>query len=166
MFRKLLAFLACALASAGTGAETIAGLSLVAKAAEQLRAAIGPAELRALGTPRDVEVSSAEARIDAQPAPWSPGQRRARVDMRVLVPGRAELTVPVWFEVRSAAANGDAWVQRQQSVVLEVRVADIVIESPALALADGREGEVIQVRMSSGGAIRPARVVAPGRVAL
>lgn len=58
------------------------------------------------------------------------------------------------------------WVRRQQEVVAEARVADVVIEASALALADGREGDVIQVRLASGGPIRPGRVIAPGRVAL
>jgi flagella basal body P-ring formation protein FlgA len=58
------------------------------------------------------------------------------------------------------------WVRRQQPVVAEARVADVLVESPALALADGREGDMVQVRLASGGPIRPGRVIAPGRVAL
>jgi flagella basal body P-ring formation protein FlgA len=65
-----------------------------------------------------------------------------------------------------ADRGAEPWVRRQQAVVAESRVGDVVIELPALALADGREGDVVQVRLASGRPIRPGRVTAPGRVSL
>jgi hypothetical protein len=62
--------------------------------------------------------------------------------------------------------HAQSWVRRQQQVVAESRVGDVLIESAALALTDGREGDVIQVRLSGGGPIRTGRVTAPGRVSL
>jgi flagella basal body P-ring formation protein FlgA len=62
--------------------------------------------------------------------------------------------------------RAEPWVRRQQAVVAESRVGDVVVELPALALADGREGDVIQVRLASGRPIRSGRVSAPGRVSL
>lgn len=67
---------------------------------------------------------------------------------------------------RAADATATPWVRRQQPVVAEARVANVLVESPALALADGREGDMVQVRLASSGPIRQGRVVAPGRVAL
>lgn len=57
------------------------------------------------------------------------------------------------------------WVRRQDDVTVEVRSAGVVIESRGTALADGRVGDVVAVRISGAELVR-GRVVGPKRLAL
>lgn len=101
-----------------------------------------------------------------------------------VVPGEVEVAAamgataaaqsPVGLRLRRAARPGEAlgaqqldagpWVSRRQEVVLELRTASVLVESKAVALADGRKGEVIQARL--GAQIVRGRVVAPGRLSI
>lgn len=57
-------------------------------------------------------------------------------------------------------------VMRNQAVVASAVAGAIAVEKPMLALADGQVGQSIRVRDPQTFALRTARVVAPGRVAL
>jgi flagella basal body P-ring formation protein FlgA len=57
-------------------------------------------------------------------------------------------------------------VMRNQAVVASAVAGAIAVEKPMLALADGQVGQSIRVRDPQTSALRTARVVAPGRVAL
>lgn len=86
----------------------------------------------------------------------------------------APVQSPVGLRLRRAARPGQAldapqleaapWISRRQEVVLELRMASVLVESKAIALADGRKGEVIQARL--GAEIVRGRVVAPGRLSI
>ena len=169
MPRRFLSFCLGVLACGAAAADILDGRLLVNAASQRLRVVLGPeVQVRPLGSLRDIEVPPGAPLLEAKVDPAFAGQRRVRVDVHVRVDAH-ELDVPVWFEVRqNTRANVPkprAWVLRQQPVTVEVRVADVVVESRGLALADGREGDLVQVRLSAGG-FRQARVVAPGRVAI
>lgn len=99
--------------------------------------------------PREVEVAAAmPASAVAQPSPGLRLRRAARQGQALDAP-----------QLETAP-----WVSRMQEVVLELRTAAVLVESKAVALADGRKGEVIQARL--GAEIVRGRVVAPGRLSI
>jgi hypothetical protein len=105
--------------------------------------------------------------LQARLADEVPGRRMA-VEVDVLVDGEKLRTVPLWFEVRAqglTAPGAGRLVARGDEVIVETRSGSVVIESRGTALADGRAGQDIAVRVNGAGTLR-ARVTAPGRLAL
>jgi len=98
----------------------------------------------------------------------------AEVEVTAAMPASAAAQPPAGLRLRRAARQGQAldapqleaapWVSRRQEVLLELRTASVLVESKAVALADGRKGEVIQARL--GAEIVRGRVIAPGRLSI
>jgi flagella basal body P-ring formation protein FlgA len=91
----------------------------------------------------------------------------------VLVEGRHYQSIPLRFsvratepitiapELRAAKAGG---VTRNQAVLVRVALGAVTLETTAIAIRDGRPGDVIRVRNSTSNQTYRARVAGPGMV--
>jgi hypothetical protein len=98
---------------------------------------------------------------------------RATVWTDVIVEGRHYQSIPLHFWVRAtepiapAPERGTAraaGVVRNQPVAVRIAVGAVRLETTAVAIRDGRPGEVIRVRNSMSNQTYPARVAGPGVV--
>lgn len=130
-------------------------------------------EAAAAETARSIAIPPGRVELKSR-APTRIGDgTRATVWTDVIVEGRHYQSIPLRFSVHAsepialAPERGTAraaGVVRNQPVAVRIAVGAVRLETTAVAIRDGRPGEVIRVRNSMSNQTYPARVAGPGVV--